>query len=111
MRVSGGRAFVVYTGFRILLLLAVGGVMYALGARGALLIVLAFVVSGFLSLALLDRWRTALGMGVARALERVNGRIDRASASEDHLFEPTASEGSAEGQPEAETEAEQQQAR
>ncbi len=38
--VSTGRAFVVYTGLRIILLLAVGGLLYLTGARGLLLILL-----------------------------------------------------------------------
>ena len=47
---SSGRALLVYTGLRLLLLLAVGGLLYLTGARGFLLILLAFLVSGALSL-------------------------------------------------------------
>lgn len=85
--VSTGRAFVIYTGLRIVLLLAVGGLLYLTGARGLLLILLSFLVSGALSLVWLDRPRAQMSAGVGRAIGRVNERIDAAAASEDDLQE------------------------
>ncbi|GEM_PF-3408367 len=85
--VSTGRAFVVYTGLRIILLLAVGGLLYLTGARGLLLILLSFLVSGALSLVWLDRPRSQMSAGVGKAIGRVNERIDAAAASEDDLQE------------------------
>ncbi len=84
---STGRAFVIYTGLRIILLLAVGGLLYLTGARGLLLILLSFLVSGALSLVWLDRPRAQMSAGVGRAIGRVNERIDAAAASEDDLQE------------------------
>lgn len=81
--VNSGRAFFVYSGLRLVLLLAVGGLLYLTGARGLLLIVLAFVVSGALSLVWLDRPRAQMSAGVGRAIGRVNERIDHAAQAED----------------------------
>lgn len=92
----------VYTSLRILLLLAVGGALYLLGARGFLLIVLAFVLSGALSLVWLNRPRAEMSKGVERAIGRVNSKIDEAAASEDHLQEALQE---SEGQPDAESDA------
>ncbi len=74
-----------YTGLRLVLLLAVGGLLYLTGARGFLLIVLAFLVSGALSLVWLDRPRAKMSEGVGRAIGKVNDRIDAAAAAEDDL--------------------------
>jgi hypothetical protein len=81
--VTSGRAFFVYSALRLVLLLGVGGLLYLTGARGLLLIVLAFVVSGALSLVWLDRPRSQMSEGVGRALGRVNERIDQAASAED----------------------------
>jgi len=83
--VTAGRAFFVYTGLRLLLLLAVGGLLYLTGARGLLLLVLAFLVSGALSLVWLDRPRASMSQGFGRAVGKVNDRIDAAAAAEDDL--------------------------
>lgn len=104
---SSGRAFFVYTGLRILLLVAVGGLLYLVGARGLLLLVLAFVVSGALSLVWLDRPRAQMGEGVGRAIGRVNDRIDAAAAAEDVPPEPP--DGSLEQEADSQTDASQQQ--
>lgn len=80
---SSGRAFFVYTGLRILLLLAVGGLLYLTGARGFLLIVLAFLLSGALSLVWLNRPREQMSAGFGRVIGRVNAKIDEAAAKED----------------------------
>ncbi len=72
-----------YTGLRILLLLGVGALLYATGARGFLLLVLAFLVSGALSLVWLDRPRAKMSQGFGNAVNRVNDKIDAAAAAED----------------------------
>lgn len=76
-----------YTGLRILLLLAVGGLLYLTGARGFLLILLAFLLSGALSLVWLNKPRGQMSAGFGRAMGRVNAKIDEAAAKEDHLQE------------------------
>lgn len=101
---SAGRAFLVYTGLRIALLLAVGGLLYLTGARGFLLVLLAFVVSGALSLVWLDKPRGQMSQGFGRAIGRVNERIDSAAAAED------VDDEQSEGQPDAEADADQQKA-
>ena len=74
-----------YTGLRLLLLLAVGGLLYLTGARGLLLLVLAFLVSGALSLVWLDRPRASMSQGFGRVVGKVNDRIDAAAAAEDDV--------------------------
>jgi hypothetical protein len=100
--VSSGRAFFVYTALRIALLLAVGGLLYLTGARGFLLIVLAFLLSGALSLVWLDRPRAKMSEGFGRAIGKVNDKIDAAAAAEDDL------QGLAEDEPKTESETGQQ---
>lgn len=109
--VNSGRAFLVYSALRLVLLLAVGGLLYLTGARGLLLVLLAFVVSGALSLVWLDRPRSQMSVGVGRAIGRVNSRIDEAAAAEDDMGgddpvaepEPDAGGESLEGESHAET--------
>lgn len=102
--VTSGRAFFVYTGLRIVLLLAVGGLLYLTGARGFLLILLAFLVSGALSLVWLDRPRGQMSAGFGRVIGKVNDRIDAAAAAEDDQQEVALEE-----EPEAQTETGKQQ--
>ncbi len=99
---TSGRAFFVYTGLRLLLLLGVGALLYATGARGFLLLVLAFLLSGALSLVWLDRPRAKMSQGFGKAVSRVNDKIDAAAAAED---EPLAD---SEQEADAETESRQQ---
>lgn len=101
-RVTGGRAFVSYTLLRFLLLAVVGGVLYLVGARGILLLVGAFLLSGLLSLVLLDRQRSETAAGLDRAVTRVNKRIDDAAAAEDSAQDATGDQ-SADEEPEAES--------
>lgn len=57
--------------------------MYLVGARGFVLILLAFIVSGALSLVLLDRPRSDASRGLGRVIGRINDKIDAAAAKED----------------------------
>lgn len=93
-----------YTGLRLLLLLAVGGLLYLTGARGFLLVLLAFLLSGALSLVWLDKPRGQMSAGFGRVLGRVNSKIDEAAAKEDHLQPALADE-----EADAEADAGQQQ--
>lgn len=97
--VTAGRAFFVYTGLRILLLLAVGGLLYLTGARGLLLLVLAFLLSGALSLVWLDRPRGQMSAGFGRVMGRMNDKIDAAAAKEDHLQDGPAADSDQEADP------------
>lgn len=105
---TAGRAFFVYTGLRLLLLVGVGAALYLLGARGFLLLVLAFLVSGALSLVWLDRPRAQMSRGFGNAVSRVNDRIDAAAAAEDEPEPRPETTGPSEQESDAETESRQQ---
>ena len=76
-------AFLRYTTLRFAMLLAVGALCYLLGLRDVMLLIVAFLVSGVLSLLLLDRQRDALGASVGGVFTRINARIDANTRSED----------------------------
>lgn len=94
-----------YTALRLLLLLAVGGLLYLTGARGFLLLVLAFLLSGALSLVWLDKPRGQMSAGFGRVMGRMNAKIDEAAAKEDQAEAGSAADDEAE----AKTESGQQQ--
>lgn len=72
-----------YSMMRLLMLISVGGVGYLVGLRGVFLALIAFLVSGVLSLFLLDRQRDALGASVAGVFSKLNARIDASARAED----------------------------
>jgi hypothetical protein len=72
-----------YTVARLLLFLAVLGVLYLLGARSLLLLALALLLSGLFSFWLLAGPRQAMSAFLADRMHRVNERIDEAAAAED----------------------------
>lgn len=76
-------AFIRYTTLRLAMLIAVGAVSYLLGLRDILLLIVAFLVSGILSLVLLDRQRDAMGASVGGLFSRINARIDASAKAED----------------------------
>lgn len=73
----------VYTSSRILLFVAATGVLYLLGARGLLLLLLALVVSGLLSFVLLSRQRDAVSGVVVQRSHRMRDRLDARTRAED----------------------------
>jgi uncharacterized membrane protein YbaN (DUF454 family) len=83
-------AFWVYTLARLGVLLAAFGVLYAAGARGVLLIVLAFLVSMLVSYWLLARLRDRFTAHVHTRATRISERMDAAARAED---EPDPLEG------------------
>lgn len=72
-----------YTLARIGLLLAAGAICYAFGARGLLLLGLAFVISGIASIPLLSKQRGMMSAGIVGIAQRINRKIDEAAAAED----------------------------
>lgn len=72
-----------YLGLRTLLLLGVGAVLYLLGLRGLLLAVLAFLISGAISLFALSRTRIAAAGNLDHRISKVNRRIEARAAAED----------------------------
>jgi Protein of unknown function (DUF4229) len=84
------RSVLAYTSARILLLVAAVVPLYVAGARGLLLLALAFLVSALLSFVLLSRQRDtvagALSSRLKRTAERTNSfraRIDEGARAED----------------------------
>jgi hypothetical protein len=67
-----------YTVQRLLILFAVAGVLILAGARGLLLWVLAFVISGVISLVVLRRQREAISARLASRKDSsgINGQIE-----------------------------------
>lgn len=82
-----------YNTLRLALLLIVGAICFVFGARGPLLVLLAFVISMPLSYVLLARWRRGMieefaqgradKVNPARAVRAVNARIESAKDAED----------------------------
>lgn len=90
------RATLAYTSARILLLVACLVLLYLAGARGLLLLALAFVVSGIVSFVLLSRQRdvmsSALMARIKNGRQRAAGfrtRIEEGARAEDDDRTPT----------------------
>ncbi len=84
------RTGIAYTCARILLLVVAVVLLYAAGARGFLLLALAFVVSALASYVLLSKQRDIMSGALNRRLSRVNAkaaefrtRIEDGAAAED----------------------------
>ena len=73
----------VYTASRFGVLIVVLGVLYLLGARELLLVVLGLVISGLLSFVLLRGQREALAASVLERRTRLSERMDQATTAED----------------------------
>lgn len=90
------RTGLAYTSARILLLVVSLVVLYLCGARGILLLALAFIVSAILSYILLNKQReriaAALNNRIGKATSKVSGK---AAEFKDRLDEGTASEDEA----------------
>jgi hypothetical protein len=90
------RTGLAYTSARILLLVISTGLLYLAGARGILLLALAFVVSALASYVLLSKQREAMSGALNRRLSRVGrsaaefrSRLEEGAAAEDE-DEPVA---------------------
>ena len=79
--------FVTYTIARFSLLVAATGIFYLFGARGILLITLAFLASGLVSYILLDQSREQVGRRIAGYFSNMNKRIDESTRSEDEQID------------------------
>jgi hypothetical protein len=85
------RTGLAYTSARILLLIIAMVALYLAGARGLLLLALAFVVSALASYVLLSRQRDAMSGALNRRLSKVGrraadfrSRLEEGAAAEDH---------------------------
>lgn len=72
-----------YTLLRLLLLVSFAGLSYALGMRGLLLLLVAFLGSGVVSFFVLRSVRTSAGEQVGGFFRHLNARIDAAASAED----------------------------
>ncbi|HXJ24608.1 MAG TPA: DUF4229 domain-containing protein [Streptosporangiaceae bacterium] len=77
------RPTLAYTSARILLFVAALGVLYLAGARGALLLALAIVVSGVVSFIVLSRQRDQMSGALATRLRNWRSRLDEGARAED----------------------------
>ena len=77
-------AVLTYTGLRVLLLLAVWFILQLFTPlRGWLSVAVALVISGLVSLFLLNRQRASMGLVVSSFFGGINARIDAATRAED----------------------------
>lgn len=81
-----GHPFLLYTVARITLFLAVAGILYLIGARGFLLLIIAFLLSGLLSFIVLDRLRDSVSARLSQRVDRARERRAQAAAAEDDLL-------------------------
>jgi uncharacterized protein YejL (UPF0352 family) len=77
------KPFISYTLARVALLAVTIGVLYAVGLRDLMLLILGFLVSGLISLIILNNQRSQLGSGIANFFTRLNAKIDANSRKED----------------------------
>jgi hypothetical protein len=90
------RTGLAYTSARILMLIVSGIVLYLCGARGFLLLVLAFLVSGIASYILLSRQRDKMAGVLNRRLSKATGKVSgKAAELKERLEEGTAAEDDA----------------
>jgi hypothetical protein len=80
------RSVISYSAARILVFVLTLGVLYLIGARGFLLLALAVLVSGVVSLVLLSRQRDAVSSVIADSVESGRRRFEAARSAED--FDP-----------------------
>jgi Protein of unknown function (DUF4229) len=77
------RATFAYSSARILLFGVVLGLLYVVGARGLLLVGLAFVISGIISFVVLSRQRDAMSGAITSRIGSFRARLDEGSRAED----------------------------
>jgi Protein of unknown function (DUF4229) len=78
-------AILKYTTLRLLLFVAAAALLYLVGLRGFLLLIVALLVSGVVSLVVLSRSRDDVSSAISNRVSEVNRRIDERAAAEDHL--------------------------
>jgi Protein of unknown function (DUF4229) len=90
-----------YTLLRFALFAATLGLLYLAGARGLLLLALAVLVSGLISLVLLMRQRDAVSGVLVQRVERTRRRFRAAQAREDAWDDEQRRRSAAERPPDA----------
>lgn len=87
------RSALTYTLARLLLFAVAFGVVYLVGARGPLAVILAFLISGLAAYVLLAAQRDRMSTALTAWLERrrsIGERLEAGAAKEDHLQEAAA---------------------
>jgi hypothetical protein len=74
-----------YTTLRLLLFVAAAALLYLVGLRGFILLIVALLVSGMVSLVVLSRSRDDVSSAISHRVSEVNRRMDERAAAEDHL--------------------------
>jgi hypothetical protein len=77
------RSAIAYTTARIMLFVAVTGVLYLAGARGLLLLAAALLVSGLVSYVVLSRQRDKMSAAISSRLTGFRTRMDAGTRAED----------------------------
>jgi hypothetical protein len=77
------RATFAYTTARILLFVAVLGVLYLVGLTGLPLLALAVLISGVLSFVVLSRYRDAMAGSISSRIGNFRERLDEGTQAED----------------------------
>jgi Protein of unknown function (DUF4229) len=77
------RATLSYTLGRLVLFVAVLGLMYLAGARGLLLVGLALLISGIISFVVLSPLRDAMSGSITSRISSFRERLDEGSRAED----------------------------
>jgi Zn-dependent protease with chaperone function len=77
------RATFSYTVLRLAIFVAALGLLYLVGARGILLLILAAVISAVTSLVLLARQREAMADSISRRVTSVREQLDEGTKVED----------------------------
>ncbi|HZB31797.1 MAG TPA: DUF4229 domain-containing protein [Streptosporangiaceae bacterium] len=83
------RSVLAYTAARLALFAAAAGVLYLLGARGLLLVALAVLISGLVSLVLLSRQRDAMSAAVTSAARTGHRKFEESRGREDDPATPS----------------------
>jgi hypothetical protein len=79
-------SILIYTLLRLFILIAFLGAGYLIGFRGILLLVVAFLASGIVSLFVLSKTRDEFSNFVANKLTALNKKIDSAGEKEDKII-------------------------
>ncbi len=86
------KSLVIYTGLRLLLWLGVWAILQFLTpVKGVFALVISLLLSGAISIVVLDRQRDAMSEGVGAFFTRINDRIEKSAAAEDYWQEPESS--------------------
>ncbi len=76
-------AFVRYTALRVLVFVVVAALLWIFGLRGFWLVLVAILLSGFVSLFALNRSRDELSAAIVERRERIKKRMAERTAAED----------------------------